>query len=459
MFLSVFDMFKVGIGPSSSHTMGPMVAAARFMDLLRDSPFHPRGLRASLHGSLAFTGVGHATDRATILGLAGFAPDTYDHDKAEAALAAIRETRTITVDGLPPLRFDPAHDLNFDYGPALPGHANGMVIHATDAQGDVILSETYYSIGGGFVLTAAELAEAGEKKVRARADVPYPFDTAAEMLAMAKASGQSIAAMKRANELKFRSAADLERGMDRIWQVMTDCIDRGIAGTGILPGGLKVRRRAKGIHDALMAERGLNMTAPHTINDWMSMYAMAVNEENAAGGQVVTAPTNGAAGVVPAVIRYWLDHVPGASRGDLGDFLLTASAVGGLCKHNASISGAECGCQAEVGSAAAMAAAGLAAVLGGTPEQVENAAEIALEHHLGMTCDPVRGLVQVPCIERNGLGAIKAVAAASLALRGDGVHLVSLDVCIETMRQTGKDMHEKYKETSLGGLAVNVPNC
>jgi L-serine dehydratase len=459
MFLSVFDMFKVGIGPSSSHTMGPMVAAARFLDLLRGSPFHPRGLKASLHGSLAFTGVGHATDRATILGLAGFAPDSYHHDKAEAALAAIRDSRQITVAGLPPLAFDPGADLTFDYGPALPGHANGMVIRATDAQGDVILSETYYSIGGGFVLTAAELAEAGEKTAKARADVPYPFETAADMLAMAKASGLSIAAMKRANELRFRSAADLDRGMDRIWQVMTDCIDRGIAGTGILPGGLKVRRRAKGIHDALIAERGLNMTAPHTINDWMSLYAMAVNEENAAGGQVVTAPTNGAAGVVPAVIRYWLDHVPGASRARLGDFLLTAAAVGGLCKHNASISGAECGCQAEVGSAAAMAAAGLAAVLGGTPEQVENAAEIALEHHLGMTCDPVKGLVQVPCIERNGLGAIKAVSAASLALRGDGEHLVSLDVCIETMRQTGKDMHEKYKETSLGGLAVNVPNC
>jgi L-serine dehydratase len=265
--------------------------------------------------------------------------------------------------------------------------------------------------------------------------------------------------MKRANELTVRSAAELDQGMARIWQVMNDCIDRGMRGEGILPGGLKVRRRARGIHDALLAERGLNMTPPHTINDWMSLYAMAVNEENAAGGQVVTAPTNGAAGVVPAVIRYWQDHVPGAVPSRIGEFMLTAAAIGGLVKHNASISGAECGCQAEVGSAAAMAAAGLAAVLGGTPEQVENAAEIALEHHLGMTCDPVRGLVQVPCIERNGLGAIKAVSAASLALRGDGVHLVSLDVCIETMRQTGRDMLEKYKETSLGGLAVNVPNC
>jgi L-serine dehydratase len=459
MFLSVFDMFKVGIGPSSSHTMGPMVAAARFLDSLRASPFHFHGLKASLHGSLAFTGVGHATDRATILGLAGFEPATYDAEKAEAALARIKDTHVIEAPGLAPLGFDPSKDLLFDYGPALPGHANGMILKATDAQGDVILQETYYSIGGGFVLTAAELAESGGAKSRARADVPYPFETAAEMLAMAATSGLTIAQMKRANEIKFRTAAELEAGINRLWQVMNDCISRGMLGEGILPGGLKVRRRAKGIHDALMAERGLNMTAPHTINDWMSLYAMAVNEENAAGGQVVTAPTNGAAGVVPAVLRYYLDHVPGASAARVGDFLLTAAAIGGLCKHNASISGAECGCQAEVGSAAAMGAAGLAAVLGGTPEQVENAAEIALEHHLGMTCDPVKGLVQVPCIERNGLGAIKAVSAASLSLRGDGQHLVSLDVCIETMRQTGRDMHEKYKETSLGGLAVNVPNC
>jgi L-serine dehydratase len=459
MFLSVFDMFKIGVGPSSSHTMGPMVAASRFLDLLRASPFHPKGLRASLHGSLAFTGVGHATDRATILGLAGFVPATYDAARAEATLASIAATHVISAPGLPDLTFDPRRDLIFDYDHNLPGHANGMVIKATDAQGDVILQETYYSIGGGFVLTAAEQAEAGGKKARARADVPYPFETAEEMLAMAAASGLTIAQMKRANELKFRTAAELDHGMARIWEVMNACITRGMEGTGILPGGLKVRRRAKGIHDALMAERGLNMTPPHTINDWMSLYAMAVNEENAAGGQVVTAPTNGAAGVVPATLRYYLDHVPTASPARIGEFLLTAAAIGGLVKHNASISGAECGCQAEVGSAAAMAAAALAAVLGGTVMQVENAAEIALEHHLGMTCDPVKGLVQVPCIERNGLGAIKAVSAASLALRGDGVHLVSLDVCIETMRQTGRDMHEKYKETSLGGLAVNVPNC
>ena len=459
MFLSVFDMFKVGIGPSSSHTMGPMVAASRFLASLRASPFHPKGLKASLHGSLAFTGVGHATDRATILGLAGFEPATYDAGKAETTLAAIKASHRIAPPGLPELAFDPARDLIFDYDHALPGHANAMILKATDAQGDVILEETYYSIGGGFVVTEAELATAGGTKSKARADVPYPFDTAAEMLAMAAQSHLTIAQMKRANELKFRSAAEIDAGIARLWDVMNACISKGMEGTGILPGGLKVRRRAKGIHDALMAERGLNQTPPHVINDWMSLYAMAVNEENAAGGQVVTAPTNGAAGVLPAVLRYYLDHVPGASTAKIADFMLTAAAIGGLCKHNASISGAECGCQAEVGSAAAMAAAGFAAVLGGTPEQVENAAEIALEHHLGMTCDPVRGLVQVPCIERNGLGAIKAVSAASLALRGDGQHLVSLDVCIETMRQTGKDMHEKYKETSLGGLAVNVPNC
>ena len=459
MFLSVFDMFKVGVGPSSSHTMGPMVAAARFLETLRTSPFRAAGLKASLHGSLAFTGLGHATDRATILGLAGFEPATYDAAKAETVLEAIHSTHKINPPGLGELTFDPKKDLVFDYGPALPGHANGMILKATDAQGDVILQETYYSIGGGFVLTAAEQVEAGGSKAKARADVPYPFESADEMMEMAAKSGLMIAQMKLANELKFRSKADIDKGIARLWEVMNHCISRGMEGTGILPGGLKVRRRAKGIHDALIAERGLNMTAPHVINDWMSLYAMAVNEENAAGGQVVTAPTNGAAGVLPAVLRYYLDHVPGASTNRIADFLLTAAAIGGLCKHNASISGAECGCQAEVGSAAAMAAAGLAAVLGGSVEQVENAAEIALEHHLGMTCDPVKGLVQVPCIERNGLGAIKAVSAASLSLRGDGQHLVSLDVCIETMRQTGKDMHEKYKETSLGGLAVNVPNC
>ncbi len=457
MFLSVFDMFKVGIGPSSSHTIGPMVAAARFLDHLRTQPFGVTGLHASLHGSLALTGVGHATDRAVILGLAGFRADDYDAERAEAELARIAQDHTVTPKGLGTLHFHPKDNLEFDYGPALPGHANGLVLRGTDAQGDVITQVTYYSIGGGFVLTEAELAAGRDSDTGP--PVPFPFHAAQQMLDMAQSSGKTIAEMKRANELSRIPGADLDRGLARIWEVMTTCIDRGLKMDGILPGGLQVRRRAKGIYDALQAERGMNLTAPHTINDFMSTYAMAVNEENAAGGQVVTAPTNGAAGVVPATIRYWLDHVPGATLSRVPEFLLTAAAIGGLIKFNASISGAECGCQAEVGSAAAMAGAGLAAVMGGTAEQIENAAEIALEHHLGMTCDPVKGLVQVPCIERNGLGAIKAVSAASLALRGDGRHLVSLDVAIETMRQTGADMSEKYKETALGGLAVNVPNC
>lgn len=457
MFLSVFDMFKVGIGPSSSHTMGPMVAAARFLEMMRASPFTFAGLRASLHGSLAFTGVGHATDRATILGLLGITPESYDHAQAEAMLAQLGQTHEIQHEGLPPLRFDPSKDLIFDYDTVLAGHANGMIFMALDAQGDVTLRQVFYSIGGGFVVTEEEL-EAGQATEEG-APIPYPFKSAAEMLEMAKAANQSIAGLKRANEVSRNGHIRLKEGTKRLWQVMNDCIDRGLTHDGTLPGGLGVKRRAKGIYEALLTERGRNLTAPHTINDWISVYAMAVNEENAAGGQVVTAPTNGAAGVLPATLRYYLDHVPGASSTHIEDFLLTAAAIGGLVKFNASISGAEAGCQAEVGSASAMAAAGLCAVMGGTPEQIENAAEIALEHHLGMTCDPVKGLVQVPCIERNGLGAIKAVSAASLALRGDGTHLVPLDACIETMRQTGADMSEKYKETSLGGLAVNIPNC
>ena len=456
MFLSVFDVFKIGVGPSSSHTMGPMIAAGRFLDRLRAAPFTAQGVRATLYGSLAFTGKGHATDRATILGLAGHRPDTFNADAAEASLAEIDRTKQVTPPDLSPLAFIPDEDLRFNYDAPLPGHANGMVIEALDAQGDVILAETYYSIGGGFVLTEQELAEG--KAQDEGAPVPFPFKTGAEMLAMAHASGRSIAQMKAANEAERNTGASNPEVM-RIWQVMKACMDRGLTREGILPGGLNVKRRAPGILDKLVEERGRNLNAPHVINDWIGTYAMAVNEENAAGGQVVTAPTNGAAGVVPAVIRYWLDHVPGASEARVPEFLLTAAAIAGLVKFNASISGAEAGCQAEVGSAAAMAAAGLCAVLGGTAEQIENAAEIALEHHLGMTCDPVKGLVQVPCIERNSLGAIKAVSAASLALRGDGTHFVPLDAAIETMRQTGRDMHEHYKETSLGGLAVNVPNC
>ncbi len=457
MFLSVFDMFKVGIGPSSSHTIGPMVAAGKFLDHLREQPFEVKGLRASLHGSLAFTGVGHATDRATILGLAGFRADDFDPDKAAKEFDRIAAQGTVQPDGFAPLHFAPKEHLTFDYGPALPGHANGLILKGTDAQGDILTQVTYYSIGGGFVLTADELANGVD--TQDGPPVPFPFKSATEMVEMASKSGLSISDMKRQNELSRVTSSRLNEGLARIWDVMNTCINRGLTTDGILPGGLSVKRRARAIHDALQAEAGMNLTAPHTINDWMSAYAMAVNEENAAGGQVVTAPTNGAAGVVPATLRYYLDHVPSAQPSKIPDFLLTAAAIGGLVKYNASISGAEAGCQAEVGSAAAMAAAGMCAVLGGSPQQIENAAEIALEHHLGMTCDPVRGLVQVPCIERNGLGAIKAVSAASLALRGDGTHLVPLDAAIETMRQTGADMSEKYKETALGGLAVNIPNC
>ncbi|MDX1717179.1 MAG: L-serine ammonia-lyase [Anderseniella sp.] len=470
MFLSVFDIFKIGIGPSSSHTMGPMTAAARFLADLRGgiTPIpgagEPAHVSCSLHGSLAFTGKGHATDRAVILGLCGFEPATIDPDEAETALQQVSQTGHVTPDGLPPLKFIPEEDLVFDYGPPLPGHANGLVFKAFDAAGALRHEQTYYSIGGGFVLTAAELEELdrtpkGLKAAKQDAGYQYPFATAKEMLEMGAKHGKTIAEMKRANEQAHMEPHDLNARLDEVWKAMSGCIDRGLREDGILPGGLNVRRRAKKIYERLQEQRGSNMAQPHVANDWMSVYAMAVNEENAAGGKVVTSPTNGAAGVVPAVMRYYRDHCIGSSDEGLRTFLLTAAAIGGLIKHNASISGAEVGCQGEVGSAAAMAASGLCAALGGTNEQIENAAEIALEHHLGMSCDPVGGLVQVPCIERNGLGAIKAVSAASLALHGDGQHFMPLDNCIEAMRQTGVDMSEKYKETSLGGLAVNLPEC
>ncbi|WP_319569129.1 L-serine ammonia-lyase [Cohaesibacter marisflavi] len=471
MFLSIFDIFKIGIGPSSSHTMGPMNAALRFMDDLRAGGFmgvdagDVRRISCSLHGSLAFTGKGHATDRAVILGLLGFAPDRLDPDEAEAQEARIREEKFIEPEGFPRLRFNPDEDLIFDYGPSLPGHANGMKLFAYGEGNRQLASVTYYSIGGGFIVTASEMEEKISHKPDAlhqaqeAAGFPYPFGSAAEMLAMGQRSGLSIAAMKRANEEISLSRQELDAGITGIWQAMLSSIDRGLAKDGILPGGLKVKRRAKHIHQQLTGAHGDNMPMPHQVNDWLSCYAMAVNEENAAGGRVVTAPTNGAAGVVPSVLRYYRDHCPGSNDAGITTFLLTAAAIGGLIKHNASISGAEAGCQAEVGSAAAMAASGLCAALGGSNEQIENAAEIALEHHLGMTCDPVKGLVQVPCIERNGLGAIKAVSAASLALYGDGSHFMPLDNCIRTLRETGRDMDEKYKETSLGGLAVNLPEC
>ncbi|MBA8904386.1 MULTISPECIES: L-serine ammonia-lyase [Aminobacter] len=460
MFLSVFDIFKIGIGPSSSHTMGPMVAASRFLKALAALPGRTecRRLTVSLHGSLAYTGKGHATDRAVFLGLMGFLPDTLDPDQAEALVAGLKVTRNITAPGIGAIAFDPDHDLVFDYGPPLPGHANGMVFTAHGLSGNVVLREVWYSIGGGFVVSEDQLSSVSPSRDTAAGDVPYPFTSAVEMLRMGRESGLPIAAMKEANE-RVRHGRDLEPGLERLQAAMNGCIDRGLSQEGILPGGLSVRRRAKGLHQQLLGERGSNRAQPHAATDWLLVYAMAVNEENAAGGRVVTAPTNGAAGVVPAVLRYYSDHCVGANADGERQFLLTAAAIGGLIKHRASISGAECGCQAEIGSASAMAAAGLCAALGGTNEQIENAAEIALEHHLGMTCDPAGGLVQVPCIERNGLGAIKAVSAASLALRGDGQHFMPLDNCIETMRQTGQDMATKYKETSLGGLAVNLPEC
>jgi L-serine dehydratase len=471
MFLSIFDIFKIGVGPSSSHTMGPMTAAARFLSDLRGGREKEPGagdlaaLGCSLHGSLAFTGKGHATDRAVILGLSGFEPATLDPDRAEVLEAAVRESGVVTPPGLPELRFAPETDLIFDYDLPLPGHANGMILRAFDTAGNLYLEETYYSVGGGFVMTARELERSSQggagafHQEKAAAGYPHPFGSAQEMLRMGRATGKTIAEMKWENETAAMPEAEVKAGIDAVWQAMDDCIARGLRMDGELPGGLRVKRRAKRIHEQLLAERGTNLAQPHTVNDWLSVYAMAVNEENAAGGRVVTSPTNGAAGVVPSVMRYYRDHCIGATEEGRRVFLLTASAIGGLIKHNASISGAEVGCQGEVGSASAMAAAGLCAALGGTNEQVENAAEIALEHHLGMTCDPAGGLVQVPCIERNGLGAIKAVSAASLALRGDGTHFMPLDNCIEAMRQTGIDMSTKYKETSQGGLAVNLPEC
>lgn len=462
MFLSIFELFKIGIGPSSSHTVGPMVAAGRFLAALaaRGADDVAR-LSVSLYGSLAFTGKGHGSDRAVVLGLLGELPAAVDPDEVEAKLARVFARAMVEPPGLKPFVFNPAEDILFDYGPPLPGHSNGLKFHARDATGAVVFEETYYSIGGGFVKTAAELmnVEEGASPLSAERPVPYPFATAREMLRMGEASGLSVAQMKRANEVTRMSEAQLDARLDAVWAVMKGCMERGLRAAGQLPGGLRVKRRAAEIYAKLLAEKGRNRLYEHTVMDWLGVYAMAVNEENAAGGRVVTAPTNGAAGVVPAVIRYYLDHCPGASAPGVRIFLLAAAAIGAIIKHNASISGAEVGCQGEVGSASAMAAAGLAAALGGSNAQVENAAEIALEHHLGMTCDPVGGLVQVPCIERNALGAVKAVTAASLALRGDGSHFVPLDTCIETMRQTGLDMSAKYKETSTGGLAVNVVEC
>ena len=468
MFLSVFDIFKIGIGPSSSHTVSPMLAANRFVRRMerQGTLMDVTRMRCTLYGSLAFTGKGHATDRAVILGLLGETPDRVDPDAIDGLVEAAGRTKRLQLGGGPEIDFDPQRDIVFDYGDPLPQHANGMIMAAwmggdgSDRPPDK--ERAYYSIGGGFIATDDEFAAANETADVAGTEsenVPYPFASAQEMLDMGAAAGLSIADMKRANELSHMDEAALADGLDRIWQAMNACIERGVGQEGELPGGLKVKRRAKAIWDSLQADKRNNFRLEHTVMDWISVYALAVNEENAGGGRVVTAPTNGAAGIVPAVGRYYLDFCPDASAEGIRDYLLTAAAIGGIIKANASISGAEVGCQGEVGSASAMAAAGLAQVLGGTNAQIENAAEIAMEHHLGMTCDPVGGLVQVPCIERNAMGAVKAINAASLALKGDGTHFVPLDIAIETMRQTGADMLTKYKETSEGGLAVNLTAC
>ena len=448
----VMDLFKIGIGPSSSHTVGPMRAAAMFRRRLERLPEAAR-IRASLRGSLAWTGKGHATDRAVILGLDGEWPDTVDPDRTEAIVARVGRDKAIGVAGRR-IRFDPATDLVFDHGAPFGRHPNAMSFAAENAAGALVAEETWYSVGGGFI--EREGAAPGEDE--AAYEPAHRFATAAQLLAVARTTGLSLSQIALANEAPRRPEAETLAFLDRIAAIMMACMDRGLSCEGVLPGGLRVRRRASAIHARLTAAGKRNHHLPHEIMDHVSTFAMAVNEENAAGGRMVTAPTNGAAGVIPAVLRYHRDFCEGDTAATR-KMLLTASLIGDLVKRNASISGAEVGCQGEVGSAAAMAAAGLCEVLGGTPEQVVNAAEIGLEHHLGMTCDPIGGLVQVPCIERNGFGAIKAISAASLALHGDGCHFVSLDQCIETMRQTGLDMKSEYRETARGGLAVNVPEC
>lgn len=449
MDMRVFDLFKIGIGPSSSHTVGPMLAARRFLLECPDLAQAVR-IQVELYGSLALTGVGHATDTAVLLGLMGETPQQIAPDSVGAKLASIKSSGQIVLLGQHPVAFDAARDLLWHKKEVLPAHPNGMRFSLTRADGSVT-EAVYYSTGGGFICTAEEVAAPPKPAAVA---LPYPFDTMADLLQHGRNSGLRIADMLRANDLVHCSAEHLDAGLDRIWGVMHACIAQGLIKQGELPGGLHVKRRAAALWHA-----GQNQVdvLPHDALHRVSLYAMAVNEENAAGGRVVTAPTNGAAGIIPAVLRYYAeDCQPSDPVQGVRDFLLTASAIGMLCKRNASISGAEVGCQGEVGVACAMAAAGLVAALGGSNEQIENAAEIGIEHHLGLTCDPIGGLVQIPCIERNGMGAVKAITAASLALKGDGTHYVSLDQVIETMRQTGADMQVKYKETSLGGLAIHV---
>jgi L-serine dehydratase len=455
--ISVFELFKIGIGPSSSHTVGPMKAAAAFAKGLVETGAIDRvaSLEVALLGSLAFTGRGHATDKAVILGLSGEAPETVDLDAAEALVARVRETKTLDLVRRRAIPFDTERAIRFDTVTPAPRHPNTMRFVARDGEGRALADETWLSVGGGFIIR-----DGGDKDLSApEPQLPYPFHSGGELLAHGREAKLSIAELMRANEAALRSEGEADAHAERILDVMFASVDRGLTQSGPLPGGLKVMRRAKAIHDRLTEAAHRNFHPAHEIMDFVSVYAMAVNEENAAGGRVVTAPTNGAAGVIPAVLRYYRDHCEGATQAGLRDFLMTATAVGALFKMNASISGAEVGCQGEVGVASSMAAAGLCAALGATNEQIENAAEIAMEHHLGMTCDPIGGLVQIPCIERNAFGAVKAIAAASLALHGDGTHRVSLDSVVATMRQTGADMQSKYKETSLGGLAVNFVEC
>ncbi|MDB5893775.1 MAG: L-serine dehydratase [Rhodoferax sp.] len=458
MALSTFDLFKVGIGPSSSHTVGPMRAAAMFAQALQDGGQlgAVRRVSCALYGSLGATGKGHGSDRAVILGLEGEQPDRIDPADIAPRLAVIREARSLQLAGTHAVAFNEATDLVF-HRKALPFHANGMVLAATDAHGAPLLEKTYYSVGGGFVVT--QDAEGQPALVPDVTPLPHPFLTGDALLARCRETGLSIAQLMWRNELVWRDGDAIRQGLLHLWEVMQACVRRGIATEGTLRGGFKVKRRAAGLYRALTANPEAALSDPLQVLDWVNLYALAVNEENAAGGRVVTAPTNGAAGIVPAVLHYYTRFVPGANEQGVIDFLLTAAAIGILYKENASISGAEVGCQGEVGVACSMAAGALAQVMGGTPEQVENAAEIGMEHHLGLTCDPVGGLVQIPCIERNAIASVKAINAARMALRGDGTHFVSLDKVIKTMRETGADMMTKYKETSRGGLAVNIVEC
>ncbi len=460
MAVSTFDLYKIGIGPSSSHTVGPMRAAARFVERWLAEPGRlPEvvRVRAEVFGSLALTGRGHGTDKAVLMGLEGHYPNAIDPDIIPPALERIRKGKSILLHGTQPVAFEEKRDLVMNKRQKLPYHTNGMRFTAYGPNDDVIATRDYYSVGGGFVVNADEAAE--DRIVADTTPLPHPFSTGDELLARARASGISIARLMLDNEKSWRSEEDVFAGLREIWNAMQACVARGIREEGTLPGGLHVSRRAPTLHRELSSKPEAAMRDPLTVLDWVNLYALAVNEENAAGGRVVTAPTNGAAGILPAVLHYYDRFCPGSSERGVFDFLLTAAAVGILYKENASISGAEVGCQGEVGVACSMAAAGLTAALGGTPSQIENAAEIGMEHNLGLTCDPIGGLVQIPCIERNAMGAVKAINASRMALRGDGKHKVSLDKVIKTMRDTGRDMQDKYKETSRGGLAVNVIEC